>query len=853
MPGTRFSLEVQPKIPEKLHRLSELSNDLLYSWERSVRALFFRLDPALWDTCGHNPKVFLRRISQQRLDEAAEDRIYIEAYNRALSAYDSYVAESQRKTIDKYLNPRKDLVAYFCAEFGLHESLPIYSGGLGILAGDHCKAASDLSIPFVAVGMLYRQGYFTQTIDEHGNQVAHYTTTDFDKLPLRSACNQDSCELRVTVEFPGREVALKIWEARAGHIKLFLLDSDLPENEEADRAITYQLYGGDINTRIQQEIVLGIGGVRALRLLGLEPTAWHINEGHAAFQVLERCRELVSAEKLDFGSALEQVAAATVFTTHTPVPAGHDIFDHSLVSSYFSDYATALGLSMADFLALGTNPASEGRFNQTILALRASRFHNGVSRIHGQVASRMESYVWPQIPVHENPIRHVTNGVHVQTFLAYEWSNMYDMRFGLEWRNELLNDEYWERIDEIPDHSFWSQRQSLKSELLAAVRRRVVLQSRRNRCGEALIDRITRLLSPHEADILTIGFARRFATYKRATLLFSDPERLARLLNDPQRPVLLIFAGKAHPSDQPGQQLIRVIHEFSRRPEFVGKILLLEGYDLSLGRKLVAGVDVWLNNPEYPMEASGTSGQKAGINGVINLSVLDGWWGEGYNGENGWAITPHDRHYDAGFRNKEEANELLDIVEHQVIPLYYDRNGHGFSEGWVRMSKASMKSTLPHFNSQRMVMDYIRSFYGPAAEQGRVLARNRYQGARDLAAWKDKIRKKWASVALRRVDAGQQAVSAGSRVTIQVAAQLGELKPEDVRLECVIGTEDEHHEFQASDYLGFTASGKLESGETLFELDMEPPLPGLQLYQIRIYPYNQLLSHRFETGCMIWL
>jgi starch phosphorylase len=465
----------------------------------------------------------------------------------------------------------------------------------------------------------------------------------------------------------------------------------------------------------------------------------------------------------------------------------------------------------------------------------------------------MESYVWPQIPQHENPMRYVTNGVHVQTFLAHEWSNMYDMRFGLEWRNELLNEEYWERIDEIPDHSFWSQRQSLKSELLAHVRRRVVLQSRRNRCGEALIDRITRVLSPHEADILTIGFARRFATYKRATLLFSDPERLARLLNDPQRPVLLIFAGKAHPSDQPGQQLIRVIHDFSRRPEFVGKILLLEGYDLSLARKLVSGVDVWLNNPEYPLEASGTSGQKAGLNGVINLSVLDGWWGEGYNGENGWAITPHDRHYDASFRNQEEANELLDIIEHQVIPLYYNRNGHGFSEGWVHMSKASMKSTLPHFNSQRMVMDYIRGFYGPAAEQGRLLARNRYKGAKELASWKEKIRKLWPAVTLRRIDEVTPAVTAGSTVTVQVAAQLGDLSPEDVRLECVIGIEDEHHDFQASDYLGFTATGKLDSGETLFVLDMEPPLPGLQLYQIRIYPYNSLLSHRFETGCMVWL
>ncbi len=852
MSGTRFALEVQPRIPEKLCRLEELSNDLLYSWDRTVRALFFRLDPALWETCGHNPKLFLRRISQQRLDDAAEDRIYMEAYSRALSSYDTYVQEGQRESVNEYLNPKKDLIAYFCAEFGLHESLPIYSGGLGILAGDHCKAASDLGIPFVAVGMLYRQGYFIQTIDEHGNQVAHYNTTNFDQLPLRPACNETGCELHVKVEFPGRDVLLKIWEARAGHIKLYLLDSDLPENDEADRAITYQLYGGDINTRIQQEIVLGIGGVRALRLMGLEPTAWHINEGHAAFQILERCRELV-ATGLNFGAALEQVAGATVFTTHTPVPAGHDIFDHSLVSSYFGEYAAELGISMEEFLGLGTNPDSAGRFNQTILALHGSRFHNGVSRIHGNVASHMEGYVWPQIPDHENPMRYVTNGVHVPSFLAHEWGNMYDMRFGMEWRNELLNEDYWERIDEIPDHSFWSQRQSLKSELLNYVRRRVVLQSRRNRCGEALIDRITRLLSPHEADILTIGFARRFATYKRATLLFSDPERLARLLNNPDRPVLLIFAGKAHPSDQPGQQLIQVIHEFSRRPEFIGKILLLEGYDLSLGRKLVSGVDVWLNTPKYPMEASGTSGQKAGLNGVINLSVLDGWWGEAYNGENGWAITPHDQHYDAGFRNQEEANELLDILEHQVIPLYYDRNGHGFSDGWVHMSKASMKSTLPQFNSQRMVMDYIRSFYGPAVEQGKNLARNRHKGARDLATWKAKIHMLWPSVALRRVDDATRAVTAGDKVNVQVAAQLGDLSPEDVRLECLVGIKNEHGEFQTSDYFGFTASEKLDTGETLFALDLDPPLPGLQFYQIRMYPCHDSLSHRFETGCMIWL
>ncbi|HHO69407.1 MAG TPA: glycosyltransferase family 1 protein [Gammaproteobacteria bacterium] len=853
MPGTRFALEVQPSLPEKLARLNELANDLLYSWDRPVRLLFYRLDPPLWHSCGHNPKLFLRRVSQMRLDEAAEDRVYLEAYNRVLSTYDTYLRERQRRGIDEHLDPKHDLVAYFCAEFGLHESLPIYSGGLGILAGDHCKAASDLAIPFVAVGMLYRQGYFTQTIDEHGNQVAHYTTTDFDQLPLQPSRGPDGEELTVQLEFPGRMVHLKVWEARAGHIRLYLLDSDLEENQEADRAITHQLYGGDTNTRIQQEIVLGIGGVRALRALGLQPTVWHINEGHAAFQVLERCREQVQGHKLSFAEALELVAAATVFTTHTPVPAGHDIFDQSLVSSYFGEYVEQLGIGMDHFLRLGASPANQGGFNQTVLALRGSRFHNGVSRIHGTVASSMEGYVWPQIPHEENPMRHVTNGVHAATFLANEWSNLYDMRFGMEWRNELLNEDYWERIDEIPDHSFWSLRQSLKSELLNEVRRRIIMQQRRNRCGEAQLDRITRYLSPHESDILTIGFARRFATYKRATLLFSDPERLARLLNDPQRPVLLIFAGKAHPSDLPGQQLIQVIHEFSRRPEFIGKILLLEGYDLSLARKLVSGVDVWLNTPEYPLEASGTSGQKAGINGVINLSVLDGWWGEGYNGENGWAITPHDQHYDATFRNQEEANELMDILERRVVPLYYDRDGKGFSDGWVRMSKASMKSILPQFNSQRMVMDYIRGFYSPASKQGHQLAKNRARGARELAAWKEKVHRLWPEVALRLATDVPPAVHAGDRVRIEVDADLRGLAPEDVRVECVIGREDEHHEFSASDYIGFSAQGTGEDGTTRFVLELDPPLPGLQHYQIRMYPWHRLLSHRFETGCMVWL
>ena len=852
MSGTRYSLEVQPVLPEKLSRLNELANDLLYSWDRQVRGLFFRLDPKLWEMVGHSPKVFLRRVSQQRLDEAASDRVYVEEYNRALSAYDTYLQESMHSNVGDLLDPKEDLVAYFCAEFGLHESFQIYSGGLGILAGDHCKAASDLGIPFVAVGMLYRQGYFTQTIDVQGNQIAHYAPKNFADLPTRPATNGAGQEVHVHIDLPKRRVTLKVWEVKAGHIRLYLLDSDLPENDEADRRITYQLYGGDAHTRMQQEIVLGIGGVRALRALGLRPTVWHINEGHAAFLVLERAREYV-AEGLDFDSALEAVASNTVFTTHTPVPAGHDIFDHEFMREYFGAFVRELGVDMGHFLSIGSSPASQGGFNQTALALRGSRFRNGVSRIHGGVASQMAAYVWPQVPPEENPMGYITNGVHVPTFLAREWINLLDMRMGGGWRNELLNEQFWEAIEDIPDHSYWSLRQSLKSEMLGDVRRRVIRQYRRNHCSDSLIERVTANLYPTNIDVLTIGFARRFATYKRATLLFSDPARLARLVNDPQRPLVLMFAGKAHPHDLPAQNLIKVIHEYSRRPEFEGRIILLEGYDMALARKLVTGVDVWVNTPEYPLEASGTSGEKAAINGVINLSVLDGWWGEGYNGENGWAITPHGPGYDRSYKDREEGQELLDILERQVIPLYYARNGSGYSEGWVRKSKASMKSILPRFNAQRMVMDYVRKYYSPARQQRLVLGGNDFARARELAAWRRRVEENWPRIRMRRIDPAPTEIRAGNRLRIDVAVHLDGLAPDDVVLECLVGRETVTGDFKRLDTHVFVPGARLENGETLFRLDLEPRLAGLQHYQIRVIPFHPALSHRYEAGYMLWL
>ncbi len=860
MSGTRFAFEVRPQIPPKLAHLETFANDLLYSWDRTIRRLFSRLDPELWEQTGHNPKVFLRRVSQEKLLDAAEDRIFMEDYNRAVFAYDAYQRERPNWGVEQHLDPDKDLVAYFCAEFGFHESLPIYSGGLGILAGDHCKAASDLGVPFVAVGILYRQGYFTQTIDNQGNQVAHYHPTRFEDLPIAPARDAQGNELTVTVDIQGREVALKVWRARAGHIQLILLDSDLERNAEHDRRITYQLYGGDRTTRIQQEIVLGIGGVRALRALGLAPTVWHINEGHAAFSILERVRELTAQGK-DFASAWEAVAAGTVFTTHTPVPAGHDIFDHGLMLEHFAAFIEALGVSPGDFLALGAYPENEHGFNQTALALRGSRFHNGVSRIHGEVASRMESYVWPQVPPEDNPMGHVTNGVHVPTFLASEWANLFDMRFGREWRRELNNPAYWQRIDDIPDHLYWSVHQTLKSELIARVRRQLAIQHRRNGCSEAEIERITRYLDPQDTEILLIGFARRFATYKRATLLFSDPERLARLVNDPERPVIFLFAGKAHPQDEPGKQLIRTIHEYASRPEFEGKILLLEGYDMALARAMVTGVDVWLNTPRYPLEASGTSGQKAGINGVINLSVLDGWWGEGYDGENGWAIAPHGPEFDDAYRDRQEAQDLFNLLENQVVPLYYERTtltGNGrlpsaTPEGWIAKSKASMRTLLPRYSTHRMVMDYVTKLYSAASSHQAALGENDLALAGELARWKEKVRRAWPNVRIRPLGTPPEGVPAGGTLPIDVAVNLDGLDPNDVVVECVVGREDELGEFIPVEAHRLAPGEKNDQGETLFHLELHPALPGLQFYQIRLFPYHPHLAHRFETGLMLWL
>lgn len=849
-PGTPFTLEVHPRIPRRLARLEELADDLWYSWHRHARSLFARIDRSLWEAVGHSPKAFLRSVDERRLEDAAGDPVFLHDLDRTLSAYDTY----REPTRADEASPLRgdDLVAYFCAEFGFHEGLPIYSGGLGILAGDHCKSASDMRLPFVAIGLLYRQGYFQQSVDAEGRQHAIYTDSAFGDLPISPVLRQDGGEVRVTVDLPGREVQLKLWRARIGRVVLYLLDTYLEENRPEDREIAHRLYGGDRTTRIEQEIVLGIGGVHAIEAMGLKPTVWHVNEGHAAFLVLERVRRRVR-EGLDFASALEATAVSTVFTTHTGVSAGHDHFTQEMVSRYFEHYARELGVSDDAVLALGRTP-DNGDFNMTALAVRGSRFQNGVSRIHGEVSARLLEGLWPQVPPEENPLDYVTNGVHVPTFLAPEWTEIFDRQLGGDWSRRLGEPGLLDRIGELPDQAFWSVRQRLKARLLHLVRHLVRAQHLRNGGSESHLDRLLRLADPDNPDVLIVGFGRRFATYKRATLLLENLERLRQIVGDPRRPVLILFAGKAHPADEPGKELLRRIVSVAAMPEFEGKILFVEGYGLHLSRRLVQGVDVWLNNPIYPMEASGTSGMKAAFNGVVNLSVLDGWWAEGYQAGNGWAIKPASAQLDEQRRDREESRSLYELLEDKVLPLYYERKDLGYSPDWIKLAKRSMMSLLPRFNSTRMVGEYVNKFYRAASQQGRIYSESGFEPARTIAQWKERVRGAWRGVSLRRVEEPAGSLTFGEELNIEVAVGLNGLKPEDLVVELVLTRERRYLDPQAPpERYAFTAGEAVAQGEQRYTLRLSPGLCGKLEYRIRAYPYHRLLTHRFELGLLLWV
>jgi starch phosphorylase len=848
--GTPFVLEVRPKIPARLNRLEELAGNLAYSWDRGTREVFARLNPPLWEALGHSPKALLRRIDERRLREAAEDPVFLNSYERALSTLDAYLADRRRRNGAETLK-EDDLVAYFCAEFGFHESLPIYSGGLGILAGDHCKAASDARLPFVGVGLLYRQGYFHQEVDGAGNQHAEYHDSDFAELPIEPARKSDGGEAHVQVELPGCVAEVKVWQVRIGHVTLYLLDTDLECNRERERDIAHRLYGGDRNTRIEQEMVLGIGGVRALEALGIRPTIWHINEGHPAFLVLERARELVR-QGADFETALEAVAANTVFTTHTAVAAGHDHFSEELLRGYFEGYCRELKLEPAKLVALGRT-ASSPDFNMTALAVRGARHYNGVSRIHGGVTSEILKDLWPQVPAEENPIAYVTNGVHVPTFVAPEWIGVFERFVGYDWAQRLDEAEFWKAIESVPDHVFWSARQQLKAKMLHLVRYRVRQQHLRNQGSESHLERLLRFADPENPNVLTIGFGRRFATYKRALLLLRDLDILRQIAGDRERPVVFLYAGKAHPADVPGQDLIRQLARVARMPEFEGRILFVEGYDLRLARRLVSGVDVWLNTPQYPLEASGTSGMKAAFNGAINFSVLDGWWGEGYQGDNGWAIKPASLALPQEERDREESQTLYEILQDRVIPLYYSRGSAGYPPEWIRIAKRSMASLLPRFNSVRMLREYVTAAYAPAAEIGRRYRTEGLGRAREIAAWKARVRASWERLRIRALQLPPRRLEFGETAKLAVSVTIDGLAPSDVTVELLLWDATVARDGRPARFRFEPAGAAGEGGEQRYELELEPEFCGKLDYRIRMYPCHELLTHPFELGLMQWL
>ena len=671
-------ITVNPQLPKRIEKLSEISNNLWWSWNTEFLRLFQKIDKDLWEESEKNPVKFLKRVSQEKLDNASKNAMFLKEYDKLVDNFENYMKSKNTWFSNKYPENKNDLIAYFSAEYGLDQTIPIYSGGLGILSGDHLKSASDLGIPLVAVGLLYKNGYFHQKINGYGGQETEYNNIDLYDLPINAVKDQNGEDLIIYVKFPKRRLYLKVWQINVGRVKLYLLDSDIEKNNEEDRDVTLRLYGGDQEMRIRQEIVLGMAGVNLLRTLGLKPTVYHMNEGHSAFLTLEIIKNTIKEKQVSFDVAKDIASSKTVFTTHTPVPAGNDIFPLDLVEKYFKDFWPRLGISKEEFLKLGMKPTQdlEPGFNMGILALKIAGKKNGVSKLHGAVSRELFGEVWPEIAANESPITYVTNGIHTCSWLSPRLKELYNKYLIPYWQDNIHLDKTWEKVKDIPDQELWEAHMQRKEKLLNLVKDSTVNRLRRSGYSYEKINDIVSKINPNA---LTIGFARRFATYKRATLIFRDLERITQILNNQERPVQIIFAGKAHPADKEGQDLIKYIHEVSMMPQFKGKIFLLENYNIAMSRYLVSGVDVWLNNPRRPMEASGTSGQKASVNGVINFSVLDGWWAEGYNQYNGWTIGTNAEFDSYEAQDNADSESLYRTLESKIVPMYYNKDKDGMS------------------------------------------------------------------------------------------------------------------------------------------------------------------------------
>jgi len=707
----RKEIPITFSLPRRIQRLSELSYNLWWTWNKDAQRLFGAIDRDLWERVYHNPILFLQQVERPRLNSILQDPFYLDFYDRIFQEFDEYMETDETWCLLNHPECQHNPIAYFSTEFGLHETMPIYAGGLGVLSGDHLKEASDLGMPMIAVGFLYTQGYFSQHITEDGWQEARYINLRFKDLPILPLLGPEDAPVTISVELPGREVTARLWVIQVGRVPLFMLDTDIEGNSAADRQLSARLYSSDLDLRISQEILLGIGGVRALRVLGYNPSVWHLNEGHSAFLILERLREMTEAGH-SFDESLMNIRETSVFTTHTPVPAGNDEFPIWLVDKYFSHLWPQLHLDRDQFMDLARNQTSWGEsFSMPILALRFSEYRNGVSELHGQVARKMWNFMWPDLQVKDVPISHITNGVHTGTWLGRRLRELYDTYLGVEWRERIDDPYIWESIERIPDAEIWEVRRHLKRKLVLYIRDRARLQWLSGEVHPVQVVASGALLDPYA---LTIGFARRFATYKRANLILSDLELLLDIINRPNMPVQIIFAGKAHPADEPGKLLIQEVYRIVKRAEFGGQLVFLEDYDMNLARYLVQGVDVWLNTPRRPNEASGTSGQKAALNGVLNLSVLDGWWREGFNGRNGWAIGEDKDFEDSDLQDRKDAKSLYDLLEYEIIPMYYrERSSDGLPGDWIKRMKESVRTLSPQFSMRRMLKEYAERLYLP--------------------------------------------------------------------------------------------------------------------------------------------
>jgi starch phosphorylase len=856
---------VLPHLPERLQGLQKLAYNLWWCWNHEAIALFRRIDPDQFEALDSSPVKLLGTIDQARLEQLLHDDGFLAHLDRVEEAFDNYMASpswfqewvtganASNGQSGPALDPANFRVAYFSAEFGLHESVPVYSGGLGVLAGDHLKAASDLGVPLVGVGLMYREGYFRQYLNVDGWQQERYPENDFFNLPLVPEVKRDGGPLTISVPFPGREVHARIWRIQVGRVPLYLLDTNIPQNSPEDRAITGRLYGGDADMRIRQEMILGIGGVRALRALGKPPTVCHMNEGHSAFCGLERIRTFMEENNSDFATAREAVTAGTVFTTHTPVPAGNDVFSPQMVEHYFSAFLPGLKIGRDELMALGRQNSHDVNepFGMTVLALRLSNVANGVSKLHGSVSRKMWKAIWPELPEAEIPITSITNGIHIHSWVSPDMFQLFDRYLGVVWDGRPSDQNVWKRVDHVPDAELWRTHERRRERLVGFARSRLKQQLKQRGAPPAEVARADEVLDP---EALTIGFARRFATYKRGTLLFRNLDRLAAIINNKDRPVQIVFAGKAHPKDHGGKELIAEILHVARRPEFRRRIVFLEDYDMNVARYLVQGVDVWLNNPRRPLEASGTSGMKVNVNGGLNLSILDGWWVEGYQGDNGWAIGAGEEYSDLNYQDDVESRAIYDLLEQEIVPLFYNRTSDGLPRGWLRMMKRSMATLCPLFNTGRMVSEYVTICYWPSAQRFARLATDRLGRARALAEWRRRMQRAWSQIHVEGVEAdGVDPLHVGGEMKVKVRVNLGNLSPDDVEVQLFHGLVDSFGEIPKPRTAAMSHNGAPVQGSTwLFTGTIPCRSSGQHGYAVRVLPRNSDLANPFEPGLVCW-